>query len=361
MQHQQSSAWQTQEAQLLPEIQKIAVLRANALGDFLFTLPALEALRSAYPQAEIVLLAKAWHANFLKNRPAPIDRVIVLPSYPGVSTEPNGERDAANIEIFFEQMVQERFDIALQLHGGGGYSNPFIKRLRARMTAGLKAPEAEALDRWIPYVYFQPEIARYLEAVALIGATPVTINPRIEVTSADLAEAQRIVPTDQRPLIALHAGASDIRRRWSPAKFAAVGDSLAATGARIVVTGIATEQEAVSGVVQTMQADAQNLCGQLSLNGLTGLFARCQLVISNDTGPLHLAYAIGTPTIGIYWAYNTLTAGEMTRAHHRQMVTWRMHCPVCGQDNAWKRCVHQVSFVDDIQPDEVINVARELL
>jgi len=58
----------------VPGVHKIAVLRANALGDFIFTLPALEALRTAYPNAEIVLLAKEWHASFLERRPSPINR-----------------------------------------------------------------------------------------------------------------------------------------------------------------------------------------------------------------------------------------------------------------------------------------------
>ena len=73
----------------IPDVQKIAVVRANALGDFIFALPALEALRGAYPQAEIVFLGRGWHAAFLAGRPGPIDRVIVLPPTKGVS-EPIG-------------------------------------------------------------------------------------------------------------------------------------------------------------------------------------------------------------------------------------------------------------------------------
>ncbi len=69
----------------VPNIGKIAVLRASALGDFIFALPALEALRVAYPQAEIVLLAKKWHADFLANRPGPVDRVVVVPISKGVN------------------------------------------------------------------------------------------------------------------------------------------------------------------------------------------------------------------------------------------------------------------------------------
>lgn len=65
----------------VPGVRRIAVLRANVLGDFIFALPALEALRAAYPQAEIVLLAKKWHATFLQGRPGPVDRVVAVPPF----------------------------------------------------------------------------------------------------------------------------------------------------------------------------------------------------------------------------------------------------------------------------------------
>jgi ADP-heptose:LPS heptosyltransferase len=63
----------------VPDVQKIGVLRANSLGDYLFTLPALDALRAAYGDAEIVLLGAPWHARELAGRPGPVDRVLVAP------------------------------------------------------------------------------------------------------------------------------------------------------------------------------------------------------------------------------------------------------------------------------------------
>jgi ADP-heptose:LPS heptosyltransferase len=66
-------------------IDKIAVVRANGIGDYLFAEPALSALAAAYPQAEIVLLGKPWHARCLTNRPGAVDRVVVIPAYGGVS------------------------------------------------------------------------------------------------------------------------------------------------------------------------------------------------------------------------------------------------------------------------------------
>ncbi|MDX2154534.1 MAG: hypothetical protein SFV54_27580 [Bryobacteraceae bacterium] len=128
---------------------KIAVLRANAVGDFVFALPALEALRAAYPQAELVLLGKQWHQDFLRGRPGPVDRVSVVPHSRGVNVERDMHEDPAELERFFEAARRERFDVALQLHGGGRHSNPFLLQLNAALTVGLKntrRPAARSLD-----------------------------------------------------------------------------------------------------------------------------------------------------------------------------------------------------------------------
>ena len=350
----------TAEAKLLPDVRKIAVLRANALGDFVFTLPALEALRHAYPEAEIVLLAKAWHATFLRGRPSQVDRVVVIPLYGGVGAPPETTGSFAEIEHFFTEMQQERFDLALQLHGGGRYSNSFVLRLGAKVTAGLKSSEAAPLDRWVPHVHFQHEILRYLETVALVGATPTTLGPRIAVTPEDLAEATRVVPENDQPLVALHPGANDIRRRWSPENFAAVGDALAAAGAQVVVTGSTEEYDLAEMVVQAMQKRARNLSGTLSIGGLAGLLSRSRVLISNDTGPAHLSEAVGTATVGIYWCGNMITFAPLTRTKQRQVVSWRLNCPVCGRDNISTYCEHEVPFLDDVSVDEVRQAALDL-
>ena len=95
-------------------------------------------------------------------------------------------------------MQREKFDIALQLHGGGRYSNPFVSRLGARVTAGFRLQDASPLDRSMPYVYHQNERVRQLEAVALVGATSTSLTPQLVVTAADRAEADAIVPPSWR-------------------------------------------------------------------------------------------------------------------------------------------------------------------
>jgi ADP-heptose:LPS heptosyltransferase len=345
----------------VPGVCKIAVLRANGLGDYIFTLPALEALRAAYPHAEIVLLGKQWHKDFLTGRPGPIDRVIVIPSAHGVNEVAGVEEEPAKLEHFFTEMKKEQFDLALQLQGGGRYSNPFLLRLGARVTAGLKTPDAEPLDRWIPYIYFQREIVRFLEVVSLVGAAPVELEPRLSLLEEDIIEAQKVVPATSKPIVALHPGAGDPQRRWPAVKFAAVGDALVKAGAHVVVIGAGEEEQKIlEAVIDNMQTEAQNLWNRLTLGGLTGLLSRCRVLISNDSGPLHLAQAVGTATVGIYIGFNMINAAPFTRLRHRPIISWQVTCPVCGIDRSQQECEHRPSFVANIPTENVLEQALDL-
>jgi len=374
----------------MPDVHKIAVLRANGLGDFIFALPALDALRRGYPDAEIVLLGAPWHARFLTGRPGPVDRVVELPPLPGIRQARPGEPTGDPGELL-AALRAERFDLALQLHGGGRYSNPLVASLGARITAGLRAPDAPPLDHCIPYVYYQPEVFRYLEVVGLVGAPAVTYRPNLALTDDDRKEAAAVVPGDrrelagrrgqhrrelagrrgqQRRLVALHPGATDERRRWPAGRFAAVGDALAASGAEILVTGTAPERAAVDAVTGAMHHPVRPLVDELSLGGLAALYARCALVVANDTGPVHLAAAVGAPTVGIYWVGNFMNGAPVDRTRHRPLVSWTLNCPECGLDctrdlyparGGGSGCDHSPSFVADIPTVEVVDAAVQLL
>ena len=346
---------------LVENVRKIAVLRAGGIGDFVFTLPALGALRETYPEAEITLLGAAVQVRLLSGRPEPVDRAIVVPPSTGVNGPDTGvDEDEKDLERFFARMREERFDLALQMHGGGGYSNPFVRRFGARITAGTQAPGAPPLDRTIPYLYFQNEILRQLEVASLVGARTANLEPRLYVTKGDLKEAGKVIPEGDGLLVTLHPGAGDRRRRWPPEKFAAVGDALAGVGARVAVVGIEEDRALISGIVDAMNHEALDLCGRLSLRGLVGLLSRCAVVVSNDSGPLHLAAAVGVATVGIFWGPNFINASPPTRARHRPALSWRTKCTVCGT-SLFDGCDHPASVVAEIPTEEVANYALDLL
>ena len=337
------------------------MVRANGVGDYVFAVPALRALRATFPGAEIVLLGKPWHREFLTGRPGPIDRVEVIPQCPGVGAETDQPADTQGLERFFAAMTAEHFDIALQLHGGGRYSNPFTRRLGARLTVGSKAPDAEPLDLWIPYFYFQPEVLRYLEIVSLVGAAPIGLDPEIAVTAADRAEVDALHLPQDRPWVVLHPGATDGRRLWPAEAFAAVADQLVMQGAMVLINGGHTERTIVDAVRAAMRHEAIDLCHRLTLGGLAALLVRSHLVVSNDSGPLHLAAAVGTRTVGLYWCINFANGGPTTRRRHHPLISWRVHCPVCDRNTLTDNCEHHSSFIADIPVADVMQAATQLL
>lgn len=345
----------------LPNVQKILALRPNAVGDFVFSLPALHALRYAYPAADIWYVGKQWHFDFMLGRPGPVDRVVVIPPVPGVGAHPDAEVDQFAVDAFVDEMRSEGFDLAVQMFGGGRYSNPFIKRLGAKLTIGARTPDAELLDRWIAYGDFNNRRLEMLEIVGLAGATYWHMERELHVTENDRIEAATAFPVD-RPerVVIVHPGSSDPRRRWPVENFAAVADALADAGAIIAVNGTDQESGLVRGVIGHMRGKAIDLTGAMSLSGLCGLVERAAMVISNDSGPLHLALAIGTPCVGVYWLTNLMEACPIRQSTHRAAMSVRVHCPVCGQENRWTRCEHDVCFVDDVPVDHVRAMALQL-
>lgn len=354
-------------------IKKIAVLRANALGDFVFSIPAIRAIKESYPEAEISYLGCPWHAEFLPGRLPEVDRVIVVPFCKGVRE--GGREEISEQEIFFEKMKKEKFDLALQMHGGGKNSNPFILKMEPKISAGLKTLDAQDLDITIPYVYYQNEMMRFLELARAVGAVTEKIDPEIKVLSKDVLMVKKILK-NYFPIAVLHPGASDLRRRWSPQKFAKVGDYLSEKGLKVAITGVSSEENIVEAVQNNMRFRALNLCGKISLPALTGLLSLASLVVSNDTGPLHLAIALNTPTIGIFWCGNLINGGPVSRKFHRPAISWQTNCPFCGKDmaspvfpfenkasNSWEKegCSHLASFVDNVSAEEVIFYAKEFL
>ncbi|PWR14479.1 glycosyl transferase, partial [Micromonospora sicca] len=274
------------------------------------------------------------------------------------------------LDDFLAAARDERFDLALQLHGGGRNSNPLVAGLGARVTAGPRAEDAPPLDRWIRYVYYQHEVIRYLEVAALVGAPATTIVPALAVTEADRAEARRVLGEPRQPRVALHPGATDTRRRWPSERFGEVARALVGDGYEVLVTGTPAEREVVEAVVAAAGVPVRPQVGTLSLGGLAACYAGCALMVSNDTGPLHLAAAVGTPTVGVYWIGNLINGATPLRARHRPIASWTTQCPVCGMDCTRDiyphrpgdgDCPHRDSFVADVPTVEVVEAARELL
>ena len=351
-------------------ISRIAVLRGGGLGDLLFALPAVAALKKAYPAASLTVLGTPVHEQLVRGARTDVDDVIVLPFAEGVRP---GPEDPAAVGDFMARMQAERFDLALQLHGGGRFSNPFLSGLGARHTVGTRTPDAAPLERTVPYAYYQHEPLRALEVAGFAGAAPVVLEARVEPTPENLGRAGRLVGSAGDAPVALHPGASDPRRRWPVQHFAELARACADGGRRVVVIGDATDVPLAREIVERSGAAAgrtaapvTTLAGELDLGMLTAFLAGCAVVVGNDSGPRHLAQALGTPTVGLYWAGNLINAGPLGRALHRVQVSWMTQCPVCGADLTqvgWtaERCPHDVPLISGIRPETVYADVRSLM
>lgn len=345
----------------VPGVRSIAVLRPNAVGDFMFALPALHALRASYPAARIILLGKQWHADFLRARPGPVDEVAALPPYPGVGGALDAGIDPAPALRIMHALRERGVDLALQMYGGGRYSNPFLRELGAPLTAGTATPDAQPLDRTLAYGAHVNRRLELLQVAALVGAQPRLMPRELEVTNEDRAlGGAALPPAPGERIVVLHPGASDPRRRWPPARFAQVADALAARGATIAISGTADESYLADAIAGHMTHRPVNLAGRLSLRALCGLLERCTMMLSNDTGPLHMALSLGKPGVGIFWLTNLIESGPLNQHLLRPALSLRAHCPVCSHDNRISRCIHDDCFVDDIAADAVEHEALDL-
>lgn len=349
-----------------PDVARIAFLRGGGLGDLIGSLPAAEALAATYPDAEITLLGTPAAAALLGDRPSPFSRIEVLPPHPGVR---DGAADLTATEAFLARMRAHRFDLAVQVHGGGRNSNPYLLALGARHTVGTRTEDAAPLERNLDYVYYQHEVLRALEVVGLAGATPVRLEPHLVRLPAESAR-----PYDgRRPVVAVHPGASDPRRRWPAERFGALAAALAEEhDAAVVVVGDPGERELAAEVVRhalrfgAPEERIGSRAGELSLPELAVLLAGCSLVVANDSGPRHLAAALDTATVGLYWFGNVVNFGPLSRGRHRVQLGWTTHCPACGRDCTqvgWtaERCPHDDSFIAGIRVAAVLADAGALL
>jgi ADP-heptose:LPS heptosyltransferase len=355
-------------------VYRIAVLRGGGLGDLLFAIPAIASLKAAYPDASVTLLGTPIHDHVLSATDSPVDTVRVLPFSEGVRP---GEEDPAELDRFFAEMRAERFDLAVQLHGGGRYSNPFLLRLGARHTVGTRTSDAASLERTVPYLYYQHEPLRAVEVAGFAGAPPVDLEARL-TPSSRLAE---LVDSEAQALVVIHPGATDPRRRWPAARFAEVAAACAADGCQVLVVGDKSEQPlaeevaelavvrlrgaAASGAGSSGPRQVRSVAGELDMAQLVGLLARSAVMVGNDSGPRHLAQALGTPTVGIFWVGNIINAGALGRSLHRVHASWVTTCESCGVDVTqvgWTapRCSHDHSLVAEVAATAVYEDVRSL-
>lgn len=303
------------------ELEKVAVFRALHLGDLMCAIPAMRAMKNAYPHVEITLIGLPSTAAIAQRYSRYIDGFTSFPGIPGL---PEQDFDANAFAYFLQRERDSNYDLVLQMHGNGSVTNPLICMLGAECVAGFYQEGAFCPDsqNFMPYPEDLPEIQRHLSLMKFLGIEANGAALEFPIFNEDLRafEQLRREYGIKNDYVCVHPGARDIRRWWAPRKFAQVADVLAGKGYDVVFTGTDAEYEAVERVRGNMREKSINLAGRTSLGVLGALVHNSRLVVSNDTGVSHVAAALGTPSVVIFLASDPTRWAPLNRALHQVVL-----------------------------------------
>lgn len=305
-----------------PLPQSIAIVRSlPGLGDLLCAVPAWRSLRAAIPQAQITLIGLPWARSFVERFSNYLDNFLEFPGYPGIPEIPP---EIAKLPAFFANQ-QQRFDLALQMHGSGIVSNQFTVMLGARVNAGFYLPNQYCPDaeRFLPYPVHEPEVWRHLRLMEFLGIPLKGTSLEFPLREEDFAALDAIEEVrhfKNGEYVCVHPGASVSDRRWSVEKFAVVADALAQRGFQVVLTGTVAEVELTQAVQQAMRFGAIDLAGRTSLGAIAALLSNARLLICNDTGVSHLAAALRVKSVVIFSDSDPNRWAPLERDRHRVLV-----------------------------------------
>lgn len=343
---------------------KILCLRLDNLGDVLMTTPALRALKESYPRARLTLLASPAGAALGPLLPE-VDGLIeyeapwMKAASPRADSRPDYRmaarlrRKGFDAAVIFTVFSQSPLPAAFLAHLAG---------IPLRLAYCRENPY-QLLTHWEPDPdregAIRHEVQRQLDLVAAVGARTGddSLSLRLPAGAARQARErlQELGLDPGRPWVAVHPGASAPSRRYPPEGFARAAACLWAEGVQVVFTGGPAERELVERIRAGSGCPSYSLAGALDLAGFAALLSLAPAIISNNSGPAHIAAALGTPVVDLY---------ALTNPQH---TPWRTPQRVLSHDVPCKYCYRSVcpmghhDCLRRVSPEQVAQAALELL
>jgi lipopolysaccharide heptosyltransferase II len=277
------------------EIRNILVIRTDRIGEVLLSTPVLAALREKWPGARISMMVRPEVRGLVEDNPN-IDEIMEY-----------DEKQSSAIKLSVA-LRKKDFGIAVIV-------NPKKEFHLAAFLAGI--PVRVGFDRkWgfllthrvkdLKFLAQKHEVEYNLDLVRALGIEPRDKRPHLAVrdnsehSASEKLKAAMPPGSDACSLIAVHPCTSNPSKQWPKTHFAELGDLLMSHGYNIVMISGAQEQRFAKEVVYMMRGKPADLTGALSLKELAALLKRCRLLISGDSGPVHIAAAVGTPVAALF-------------------------------------------------------------
>ncbi len=330
---------------------RICLIKPSALGDVVQTLPLLGVLRRRFPTASISWVVRRDLADLVMGHP---DLTEVIPFH----------RDGtwAQWRQLLGLLKLRRFDLVFDLQGLFRTA-VMTFATGARFRVGLQTAREGAnlacncvLPRSGPDVPAHLRYWRVAEALGHANDSRAAVIPATTAETGWLAEQLRQLP---KPIMAIHPGAGWVTKRWPVEKFAEIARRFAGS---VVVVGSSSEQIAGSQIIRATANSAKpavNLAGRTSLKQLAVLLKEVDLLVTNDSGPMHLAAAVETPVVGIFTCTNPALSGPAGEIH--ELVSTDVACAA----GYHKSCPHNgpahLSCLTDLSVDRVWNAALRII
>lgn len=337
---------------------KILIVRLDRIGDVVLSTPVIKALRDAYPNAHIAMMVRPYARDIVEGNPF-LNEVIVY-------DKDGAHRGIAGNLRFAGELRDKGFDIAIILHPTNrAHIVASLAGIPERVGYGKKT--GFLLTRKIPHTKqfgMKHEIDYALDVLRYIGIEPkdralyMPINGDSERKVEKMLGENGVKSSDL--LVAVNPGASCASKRWGIKNFADVANSLVEKyGARVAIVSGNIDKRFGDELASLIRKGAINLSGKTSIGDIASLLKRCKLFISNDSGPVHIGCAVGTPVIAIFGRSDRgLSPERWGPSGKRDVVLHKMvGCEICYAHN----CRSGFKCLDSITASEVLDAAGKIL
>jgi lipopolysaccharide heptosyltransferase II len=340
-------------------------VRLDQMGDLLMTTPALKAIKESIEGCHITLMCSPAGAQAAKLMPC-IDDCLVYEA-PWMKATPS-RFDARAEESIIHELKMRRFDGVIIFNVFSQNPLPaaflfYMAEIPLRLAHCRENPY-QLLTHWVKDLEvtgpLRHEVERQLDLVATIGCRTESVHLDLSVPSSARYELKDILAEEgvdiHKPIIVVHPGATATSRRYPAEKFVtAIAQLQGRQNMQIILTGSNAEKELVSSIKSQLNDFTYDLAGRLDLPQLCALIEHASLLISNNTGPAHIAAAVGTPVVDLY---------ALTNPQH---TPWLVPSRVLSYDVPCKYCYKSVcpqghgECLSKIKPEAVVAAAMELL
>ena len=347
----------------LGSVRRVLLLRLERIGDLVMALPAIRDVRALAPEAQIDLVVGSWNAPLARMIPA-VDRVETLDAA-WLAREGQG-LDTRRLLREARACRSRGYDLALNFEPDIR-SNLMLAAAGAGYTAGWRSGGGGPLiDRALDYDPAAHTTANARRLVAeTFGRTPPEAARPVLVIPDDAAAAAsaRLKTAGAGPLVGVHVSGGRAIKQWDPARFADVARRLAAEhGATIVATGAPGDRALVDDLGRALAPrPLLDVSSDGDLVAAAAILARLDLLVTGDTGPMHLASAVGTPVVAIFGPSDPARYATMGAAD--RVVRIELPCSPCNRiRRPPKRCVGRTpDCLAGVEADQVYDAAVAVL